>query len=100
MPRMPGKSTLPEGKVMSSSNIKELFKHQGHRLGLVYYGDNLEDSWSTTLECLDCGEVVLEFFEDNGVIELGPKDGHIFASQIAKTLLRRDDEIRPKRNEG
>ena len=36
-----------------------LFKHQGHSVKIVAYGDT-EDPADMCLECVDCGQVILD----------------------------------------
>lgn len=53
---------------MSVSKTSELLEHLGHEIEIVSYGD-IDCPRSVTIECIDCGEVLLEPFggtEENG----------------------------------
>lgn len=54
---------------MGALNCKDLFRHRTHEIRLSEYGEG--DSY--TLECEDCGEVLVEFHDnDRGDLEFGP----------------------------
>lgn len=57
---------------MAVSSLLQVLSHCGHRVEVVYYGDKSSPS-SVTVECLDCGEVLLELNTRGGSgVGLGP----------------------------
>ena len=68
---------------MSVKNTQELLDHSNCNVQLAYYGTRLDPN-SVVLECMDCGEVLLEFRDlvvhvnqqglKDKYIELGPME--------------------------
>jgi hypothetical protein len=51
---------------MAVSRYSELKAHVGHDLECVGYGDPVNPE-NVAVECLDCGEVIIDFDYDDGV---------------------------------
>ena len=72
--------------------IKDLLEHMDHDTKVVYYGDR-EDPVSVTLECMDCGCILVHFRNDaRGVLEIGAIDEEEYNPEFAKCTYIADIE--------
>ena len=72
---------------MGVSNYEELKRHIEHKVEVAWYGDGRENPDNVAIECMDCGEVLLDFDRDTEPIKTIPTKDFDTILEIARVCL-------------
>ena len=83
---------------MGVSNYEELKRHIEHKVEVAWYGDGRENPDNVAIECMDCGEVLLDFDRDTEPLKTLTHEDLISLLEISLRFLldddRREDSIK------